>query len=78
MATCLSIVEGVLVVTDPQPSDVASCTMVTVSGTEYMSNPFLLTVDQGAEIGLACMLACAIAWGVRRLADHFSTEDKET
>ncbi|MEQ1775536.1 MAG: hypothetical protein ABL891_17305 [Burkholderiales bacterium] len=77
MATCVQVNgSGVLELVTPPPSDVASCAYVMVSGTEYMSNPFLLTVEQGTEIGLVMMFACAVAWGVRKIADVFSTEDE--
>jgi len=72
MATCVQEnVSGVLEVVAPQPADASGCAMVLVSGAEYSANPYLLTASQGFEIGMYLMLASAIAWGVRKIADTF-------
>lgn len=68
-ATCVQADgSGVLSVMAPQPADFSTCTLVVVAGTEVAASPFAMTIEQGQQIGMAIMLACAVAWGFRLLA----------
>jgi hypothetical protein len=77
VATCIvADVSGVLSVVTPQPADVSACTYVVVSGAEVSQSPWLLTIEQAHQIGLCILLACAIAWGFRLIAEAIRTTDE--
>lgn len=48
--------DGLLRPLDPQPEDISVCTMVIPSGESFLANPFVLTIEQGAQIGGAIAL----------------------
>lgn len=75
MAICLQAdVNGVLSVMTPQPSDITTCAYVVASGSEFGNEPWNLTIEQGHEIGMYILLACAIAWGWRYIGRHIDDE----
>lgn len=56
-----------VVIVEPQPAIIsnATCLYVLAKPSEIEVNPFSLTSEQGAQIGVSIMLACAIAWTFR-------------
>lgn len=57
-------------VSDPQPDDKTTCSLVVVDGLEYRlisASPFALTAEQGAQVGVAILTLWAVAWGFRQL-----------
>lgn len=60
MSTCIKtyIYSGqtYLVVLNPQPTDITTCTMVLQSGAEIRNNPFLMTQTEATELGAAIAL----------------------
>jgi hypothetical protein len=61
-----------------QPADVSTCTSVIASGTE-ISNPWIVSAEDGQTLAYAIVLVWIIAWSFRVLADlvRDSTPAKE-
>lgn len=57
---------GVVVVINPEPADVSSCSLVLASPGEIGSSPFALDVPAAAAISAAVLLVWAVAWGCRQ------------
>lgn len=58
MAACFELVTDgssgqLLRLQDPQPPTLDGCAYVIQSGSDYVSNPFLLTRTEAAQIGIA-------------------------
>lgn len=56
---------GALVLQDPQPADISSCAMVVLSGSEAVGNPFALSAEDGAAVGVAIIGVWAVAFAIR-------------
>lgn len=70
MASCIELTQdGQLVVANPQPVDLSSCSAVLLSGPEAVSavNPVFqpLSMQQGGEIAAAISLVWAVAFLLR-------------
>lgn len=63
--------DGALELLEPQPADVATCSMVVAAPAEIASGPWNLTESQGEKLGGLILLAWATAWIFRRLCDLF-------
>lgn len=65
--------EGFVQLLASQPVEVSSCALVIGSGSEWMSNPFLLTVPDAYAIGGAISLAWGVAWTVKTVITFFQS-----
>lgn len=70
---CVTYSGTAVVFQDPQPATITdeTCTYVLQKPSEIERSPFVLTTEQGSQIGMSIMLACAIAWGFRLIAKSF-------
>lgn len=71
---------GVLAVLDPQPADVSACTAVVLSGAEVQligASPFALSVEEGAQIGVAILVLWASAFLFRQIGEFFSVRSSD-
>lgn len=67
---------GAVYVVDPQPVDTTGCGLVLVSGAEAHSSPWLLTLEQGSQIGGAILLVWGLAFVFRVVARSFNVDEK--
>lgn len=66
MTVCVQVDSNrVVYVVDPQPVDTSACGFVLVSGHEANSSPWLLTVEQGSQVGSAILVVWALAFVFR-------------
>lgn len=61
---------GVVVVANPEPADVSSCSLVLASPGEIGASPFALDVPAASAIAAAVLLVWAGAWGARQIINH--------
>lgn len=67
--------DNTLSVVLPQPVEPSTCSVVALSGTEFVSfqaSPWNLTVEQGLQIGSVTLVVWACAWTWRLLARQVS------
>ncbi len=74
--------DNTLSVVLPQPVEPSTCSVVALSGAEFVSvqaSPWNLTVEQAGQIGGAITLVWAIAWAWRLFAAmvHPSSQPQE-
>lgn len=62
---CVQVVGGAVVPVDPQPADLTTCTLVIPGPLEVASSPFVMSLEDGAAIGVAIFVVWAIAYGFR-------------
>ncbi|AEV26905.1 hypothetical protein ACLSSQ_09155 [Azospira sp. APE16] len=72
MALCVELNQaGQLQLVATQPADLTACSLVVMSGSEFVSaqaSPWNLTPEQGSQIGGAILVLWALAWVFRILA----------
>jgi hypothetical protein len=57
--------DGVVRVAQSQPAAVADCTLVVLAPAEVQSNPFVLSMQDGAQVAGAILLVWGVAFALR-------------